>query len=265
MTDRFPLILDTDSGNRIKELPSGDNLDLTGSSIVKAASIETVGNLSAVSLTVNGENLSTVATSGDYNDLLNIPQSFSGSYNDLANKPNIPERTFNLDDVSGNLPNNGDALVWDETAGENGEYVPTSVLTELDLSGVAIEDLNNVISIGVITDKYLKFTAGAWRPSNVNWADVKNKPVNVSAFINDAGYIRTEDIEDGTLTIDVNNTGDLYGSVFADDSTPLVDAINGTLPYNPAVSSNWAGDSPNNVYEALDRIAAALTALGQQP
>ena len=32
MADRFPLVVDS-SNNNIKELPSGDNLDLTGSGI----------------------------------------------------------------------------------------------------------------------------------------------------------------------------------------------------------------------------------------
>jgi hypothetical protein len=35
-------------------------------------------------------NLATVATTGDYDDLLNKPSLFSGSYNDLTDKPTIP-------------------------------------------------------------------------------------------------------------------------------------------------------------------------------
>ena len=42
MANRFPLILDTADSNKIKELPSGDNLDLTGSGI------SAVGNIIAV-------------------------------------------------------------------------------------------------------------------------------------------------------------------------------------------------------------------------
>jgi hypothetical protein len=37
----------------------------------------------------NKPNLSTVATSGAYNDLLNLPTLFSGDYNDLLNLPNL--------------------------------------------------------------------------------------------------------------------------------------------------------------------------------
>ena len=46
MADRFPLVVDS-SNNNIKELPSGDNLDLTGSGIVTSSN----GN---ILLTPNG-------------------------------------------------------------------------------------------------------------------------------------------------------------------------------------------------------------------
>ena len=40
-TNRVPLIVDQDNGNKIRELPLGDNLDLTSSKIVNASSVET--------------------------------------------------------------------------------------------------------------------------------------------------------------------------------------------------------------------------------
>ena len=43
MADRFPLIVDADNTN-IKELPSGDNLDLTGSDIVNVVDVTTSGH-----------------------------------------------------------------------------------------------------------------------------------------------------------------------------------------------------------------------------
>ena len=33
MANRFPLIVDVDDGNKIKELPTGDNLDLSSAGI----------------------------------------------------------------------------------------------------------------------------------------------------------------------------------------------------------------------------------------
>lgn len=45
MADRFPLIVDAGNSN-LRELPSGDNLDLTGSSIVNAANLGVLGTTS---------------------------------------------------------------------------------------------------------------------------------------------------------------------------------------------------------------------------
>ena len=74
MANRIPLIVDTGDGNKIKELPIGDNLNLTGSGIVGA------GSISATSLTIN-----------------NVPYNpFSGAYADLTGKPTIPATTDDI-------------------------------------------------------------------------------------------------------------------------------------------------------------------------
>ena len=39
MANRIPLIVDRDDSNKLKELPIGDNLDLTGSGITGAGNI----------------------------------------------------------------------------------------------------------------------------------------------------------------------------------------------------------------------------------
>lgn len=222
MTDRFPLILDS-GDNRIKELPSGDNLDLEGSQIVNAVaisagSISTTGTIQASSITVNGSSLATVALTNSYTDLDNLPAGFSGSYNDLTDKPNIPSTSRDLDDVVNQEPTNGDALLYNST---DGLYEPGAVLTELDLSNSNIGDLNNVLITGTVTNKYLKFSAGAWRPSFIQYSEVKDKPTNVSFFANDAGYITADAIQE--------IQGDFQGSVFADDSTLLVDGVEGKI------------------------------------
>ena len=74
MANRIPLIVDRDDQNKLKELPIGDNLDLTGSGIVGA------GNITATGLTIGGVS---------YNP-------FSGSWNDLADKPTVAATTTDL-------------------------------------------------------------------------------------------------------------------------------------------------------------------------
>ena len=81
MANRIPLVVDRDDQNKLKELPVGDNLNLTGSGIVGAANIEATG------LTIAGVS---------YNP-------FSGSYNDLTNKPTVAADTSELPEGSGAL------------------------------------------------------------------------------------------------------------------------------------------------------------------
>jgi hypothetical protein len=203
MANRFPLIVDTADGNKFKELPLGDNLDLSGSGIVNASSIEVNGNLDVQSLTVNQQTLSAVAVSGDYNDLNNVPVSFSGSYNDLSNKPTIPTLTKNLTDVSITDPTDGQILVFNATAGV---FEPKDQ-TDIDLSGSSINGLQDVITTGVTELKYLKYQSGAWRPGNINYSEILNKPTNVSSFINDSGYLdATVFAAENEITNEATNT-----------------------------------------------------------
>lgn len=56
---------------------------------------------SAGATAVQPSALATVATTGDYGDLLNKPTLFSGNYNDLTNKPTIPTAVSQLTNDSG--------------------------------------------------------------------------------------------------------------------------------------------------------------------
>jgi hypothetical protein len=128
MANRYPLILDTDDNNRLKELPSGDSLNLTGNAIVGVGNISSIGSLSISNITAAGNisSAGTITSQGaitsagevtatgfnigadsvlelvDYTNLLNIPTfapvATSNSYVDLANKPNIPTDLSQLTD-----------------------------------------------------------------------------------------------------------------------------------------------------------------------
>lgn len=274
MANRYPLIIDTSDNNRIKELPVGDNLNLSGSGIINATSISVTGAISAQSVIVNGTALATVATSGDYNDLNNTPIAFSGSYNDLTNKPTIPTTTRTLTDVQPVEPNDGDILQYNAL---NGRYQPTPLTATIDIGLFNLEGLSNVIVTGDSSNKFLKYYSGAWRSANVTYGEVQNAPtklsdltndLTVSDFSNDAGYISAEtdsqllSFNGTTLSIsngnavnisEMNVTGDLRGSVFADDSSLLVDGVNGKI----------VGDVEANVY-AKDGIALLVDAVNGQ-
>ena len=141
MANRYPLIVDSTDGNKLKEIPSGDNLQLTGNSIIGVTDVTASGTiaasiLSAASIMKGGTEISSVAVSGSYTDLSSRPTLLSDFTNDL-----------NLLEVGG----------------------------------------------------------------------------NIGQLVNNVGYITASDLTN--MTIDVNNTGDLIGSVFSDDSTVMIDSI----------------------------------------
>ena len=104
-------------------------------------------------------------------------------------------------------------------------------------------------------------------------------PLTVSGTItgnligNTTGY-HTGDVtgsvfaDDSTQLVDAvsgvlrgTHIGDVIGSVFADNSTMLVNGVDGTLHYDPATPGDWDGDAPTTVGEALDRLATVVKAL----
>lgn len=195
MANRFPLIVDTLDSNKIKEIPSGDNLQLSGNSIIGVESITGSGTLNiesivATNITKGGTPLAAVATSGSYSDLSNVPTNISTFTND-----------------SNYVTNGSNVSLLENDAG----YLTTVAFgditsTPTTLSGYGITDAATSAQ-GATADSAVQ--PGA----------------NISVFNNDAGYITLANIQNGDVTVDVNNTGDLIGSVFGQDSTILVDGV----------------------------------------
>ena len=127
MANRFPLIIDTTNGNQFAELPDGDNLLLTNSSIINALNIEAIGTVTAGQLVIDGE-------------------IFRRSYNDLSDLPDIPNNILDLvaDGTAGQiLTTNGSGIVSFQNAPD-----PDPVLGG-DLSGRVSNAQINANSIGV--------------------------------------------------------------------------------------------------------------------
>ena len=189
MANRFPLVFDAAGDKQIKELPTGDNLNLLGSSIVDVVNVNASGTIVADTLTVNninasGGSIAAVAISNDYNDLDNKPILFSGDYNDLTNKPS-------------NISSD-----WADIT--NKPIIPTRLSQLVNDTDFASENdfVVNVSNIAGLADV----------ATSASFTDL----VDVPDFVTQA------EIVDGTLTIDVNNTGDLNGRLIADDGDRVV-------------------------------------------
>ena len=55
MANRFPLVVDTDDGNKIKEIPVGDQLDLANSGIANLTQLSVSGALSSATISTTGD------------------------------------------------------------------------------------------------------------------------------------------------------------------------------------------------------------------
>lgn len=208
MANRIPLIVDIADSNKIKEIPSGDNLQLSGNNIVGVVSITgsgtlTIENISANNITLGGTSLSDVASSGSYADLTGAPTDISSFTND-----------------SGYTTSGSNISVFANDAG----YLTTVSFVDITstpttLAGYGITDAATS-SQGVLADS-------AVQPGN-----------NISTLNNDAGYITLAQVQSGDLTVDVNNSGDLIGSVFGQDSTVLVDGVLSGINLDGTVKGN---------------------------
>lgn len=228
MANRLPLVFDT-TDSKIKELPSGDNLSLLSSSIVDVVNIASSGTITAntinvQNLNVTGESIGAAAISNNYYDLDNLPVLFSGDYNDLTNKPSSLGADWN--DIT-NKP------------------IIATKLSQLTNDTNFVANSQVVITVNQVVD-----IATVAKTNNYN--DLNNRITALSQLTNDANYITAEDIAGGTLTVEVNNTGNLVGSVFAEDSSLLVDHLNGTinLANGPVTGSTDMG-LPTNRFKSL--------------
>ena len=188
MATRYPLVIDTTDNNKIKEIPSGDNLNLSGNSIVNAINVTASGVLSGNSLvldttsaTFGGQALQTVAFTGQYNDLSGAPAQFSGSYNDLTERPILKDTIESLDNVDNATPDDGDVLQYNATLGR---YVaqPASAVA---VSSANIQDLANVAVTTLSANQILKWNGVNFVNGSISYSEITGTPSNITEVNDD--------------------------------------------------------------------------------
>ena len=216
MANRIPLIVDRDDSNKLKELPIGDNLDLTGSGITGA------GMISATGLTLAGVN---------YNP-------FSGSWNDLADKPTVAATTTDLPEGTNQYFTN-----------ERVDDRVNAILREGSGIDITYDDLNATITIaatgggggaggsGIVTDltglassNVLKWNANAGQDNNGAW---------VNSFINYSEIVGTPSLAAVATTGSYNNLTDKPNLVT--DISDLSDVDTQGTPPTPGQVLKWDG------------------------
>ena len=217
MANRFPLVIDTTDGNKLKELPAGDNLDLRESSIVRVQDVDALGTINAADITVNGNRL--------------VAQTF-----------------IDLTDTPENYADAADKFVKVNAEGTGVEFRPFS-----DIGNIEVEEIEvgtrivpataGTVDIGtgplyfnrVTANEFMGdiLTADESRVFNaatgkITYAALEGQPTTLSEFENDIGYLLTEDLDAriaGLFDEGRSFETDIVGSVFGDDSSMIVDGI----------------------------------------
>ena len=241
MANRFPLVLDTTDNNKIKEIQTGDNLYLADNSITGVQNITALGTIDAADIKVNGNRLVAQA----FNDLTDTPSTFVGS-------PNY--------------------FVKVKADGTGLEYRPLADLGNIEIDTITVDtsivpSVNNVGVLGTSAKKFNEVYASTLKGNlaafdgtivfnastgKVSYAALQGAPTFLSEFTDDVGYLQTTDLDTtlaGLFDDGVPFTTDIVGSVFGDDSTLLVDGVNGKI----------IGDVLNTEVTTTDIVATTAT------
>ena len=221
MANRFPLILDTTDGNKIKELPAADNLDLRENSIVNVQNIFALGTINAANITVNGNKL----VAQNFADLTDTPNTFAGSENYFVkvNETGSGIEFRPLDDI-------GTINVADIVS--TGSLNPS--IDGTGSVGTSVKKWNVVTANELVGDlvSYSGSTVFDATTGRISYAALQGAPAFLSEFQDDIGYLRQADLDSSIANLFDEGRAfesDIKGSVFADDSTILVDGISGRI------------------------------------
>ena len=221
MANRFPLVLDTTDNNKIKEIQTGDNLNLADNSIVGVQNITALGTINAADIKVNGNRLVAQA----FNDLTDTPSTFVGS-------PNY--------------------FVKVKADGTGLEYRPLSDLGNIEIDTITVDTsivptTDGVGNVGTEDKKFNEIVAATLKGNlvsfneeivfdattgRISYAALQGVPTFLSEFTDDVGFLKTTDLDDqlaGLFDEGQQFVTDIQGSVFGDDSTLLVDGVNGII------------------------------------
>ena len=241
MANRFPLVLDTTDNNKIKEIQAGDNLNLADNSIVNVQNITAIGTIDAADIRVAGNRL----VAQTFADLTDTPASFISA-------PNY--------------------FVKVKADGTGLEYRPLSDLGNIEIDTITVDtgivpSVNEFANIGSDDFKFNEIVAATLKGDLVSFNDeivfnattglisyaaLQGAPSFLSEFTDDVGYLRTTDLDTtlaGLFDDGVPFTTDIVGSVFGDDSTLLVDGVNGKI----------IGDVLNTEVTTTDIVATNAT------
>ena len=186
MTNRYPLIIDTADGNKIKELPAGDNLNLLNNSILGVQDITALGTIDAAIIRVAGQRI----LAQTFTDLSDTPNNYTSAATKFV-RVNSAGTALEFAD----LADLGDITVGNVTV-ESGNIVPAVDNTRQ--LGTAAKKFTQIHAVDVYSnlrgrDGSLVFDASNNR---IPYAAIFGAPTALSELTNDMGFVDSAGIGD---------------------------------------------------------------------
>jgi hypothetical protein len=244
MANLFPLILNTTSST-IQELPSGDNLDLSGSNISNVANITSAANVTASYFIGNGSSLTGV-TATPVGANTQIQYNNAGAFGANSN--------FTINTATGvlsatNFSGNGASLTSITGANVTGQVGNALV------SGTVYTNAQpNITSVGTLTSLTV---SGNLVPTNIV-LDSFNETLPASA--NTGVFSITPDVSLGTIfryTANGNFTFNALGNAVAGTSATVIITQDATGSRTMSSTMKFAGAS-----KTLSTAAASIDIIG---
>jgi len=221
MANRYPLIIDTADGNKIKELPADDNLYLRNNSIEEVQDINALGTINAAAINIAGQPL----VAQGFTDLLDTPDNYLNSADSFV-KVNSTGTGLIFADVN-NLGN----ITVDNLTVNTGNILPLADgQSQIGLINQRFWKVHSQNLYGSLRgfDGTLVFDAATNR---ISYSAIFGAPTALSEFTNDMGFLDAAGVEsalnEAIASGDFNTN--LKGSVFGEDSSLIVDGINNQI------------------------------------
>jgi hypothetical protein len=228
MANRIPLIVDTTDGNKIKELPIGSNLDLTGSGIVGTTSIGTTSITADVSVlnSINTNNI-IVNASADLGSVENLTIN-GGTAGQVLSTDGAGNVSFiTLGNYDQNLNTTDDVTF--NTVGSRRITAPINVTAEIRTSSTGLGNKTWAFgSTGILTlpvDGDIRNSAGQ---SLLNFTSVPSDIISDVDNTRDLGAVGNRWAQGHFTNIYGALTGELTGNVTGD----LTGNVTGNLTGN---------------------------------
>lgn len=147
MANRFPLVVDTDDGNKIKEIPVGDQLDLANSGIANLTQLSVSGALSS----------STISTTGNITvgGALNVTGTTTLG---VANVSTLEATTFTIGGANVRVPVQSD---WEETDNTSLAFIQNK--PDITSTINSINEIGDVDTVGAVSGNILIYNGFEWQ------------------------------------------------------------------------------------------------------